>query len=288
MPFVLTARLRSVLAYLNLAPSRRPPFLVRRYPYRRGDQMRRALGDDLGAETVWTAADGARLEGQLAAIFETTEDVHKWLHYLPVYEKALAPYRGRPIRMLEIGVFRGGSLQMWRRYLHAESVITGIDIDPECMRSDEPANRVHVRIGAQQDVAFLRGVVNEFGPFDVILDDGSHMTSHMVESFRYLFANGLAPGGIYLVEDLHTNYWTSHRDSSMSFVDFTKWLTGAMHAHYQQAESELEFREGSPTRKAAFKVPVATVLIDSIELHDSIVIVRRADGRRELPRSVLR
>ncbi len=76
--------------------------------------------------------------------------------------------------MLEIGVWRGGSLQIWRRYLHPESVIAGIDIDPTARRFDDPSQRVQVRIGGQQDISFLQSVVSELGPFDVILNDGSH------------------------------------------------------------------------------------------------------------------
>ena len=99
-------------------------------------------------------------------------------------------------------------MQMWRRYLHPESVIVGIDINPTTRRFDEPSQRLHVRIGGQQDISFLESVVTELGPFDVILDDGSHMTSHMVQTFRYLFPNGLASGGIYIIEDIGTNYCT--------------------------------------------------------------------------------
>lgn len=283
----ISDRIRSALLKFNLAPSRSIPFIARRYPYRDAERMRQALGPDLAAETTWAATDGPLPTGDLASIFESTSDIHKWLHYLPIYDAALASYRSRPVKMLEIGVFRGGSLDMWRRFLHPDSTIVGIDIDPACVRFDNASAKVHVRIGAQQDAAFLRGVINEFGPFDVILDDGSHRTSHMVDSFRFLFPNALAPKGIYLVEDAHSNYWTSHRNSTMSFVDFTKWLIDAMHAQYQQTSGEPEFRVGAPERRTEVRVPIATVLIENIEVHDSITIVRRASGRRELPRSVM-
>lgn len=288
MPSKLTARIRDVLSFFNLAPSRRPPFVVRRYPYRGARQMVEALGPELSAPATWRATDGPLPDGELMALFQSTDDLTKWAHYLAVYEKALQPFRGRPIRMLEIGVARGGSLQMWRRYLHPGSVIVGIDIDPACRRFDDPQRNVHVRIGGQQDVAFLREVTREFGPFDVILDDGSHMTSHMVESFRELFPNALVDGGVYLVEDIHSNYWTAQRDSAMSFIDFTKWLIDAMHAHYQEADGEPDFRVGHPQRRHEFTVPLAAVLVDHVEFHDSIAVVYRAQGRRELPRSLYR
>ncbi len=187
--------------------------------------------------------------------------------------------------MLEIGVARGGSLQIWRQYFHPETVVVGIDIDPACKQFDDPARNIHVRIGAQQDIPFLQTVVNEFGSFDIILDDGSHLVSHMVDTFRYLFPNGLADGGVYLVEDIHANYWLNFRDTPITFADFVKHLIDAMHAHYLQAgrRMELAFRTGDPQRIAQFRVPLATTLLSKIEFYDSVVVVHR--GPRELPRS---
>lgn len=249
--------------------------------------MLKALGPELGREVTWTASDVPPADGELAAIFAETPNIHKMLHYLPAYESALAPFRSRPIRMLEIGVARGGSLQMWRRFLHPESTIVGIDIDPSTQQFDDPSQRVHVRLGSQTDISFLRDVTKEFGPFDVILDDGSHMNSHIVLTFQHLFPMGVAAGGIYMVEDLHSNYWKPYRDSPMSFADFIKWLTDAMHAHYQTVGSkELDFRVGSSYRLNEIQVPLATTLVEKVEFYDSIAIVHRAKGRRDVPMSV--
>jgi hypothetical protein len=251
--------------------------------------MLEALGPDLGAEVSWAASDGPPPDGEMASIFASTPNVHKALHYLPVYESALSAFRPRPIRMLEIGVDRGGSMQMWRRYLHPESVIVGIDINPTARQFDEPSQRLHVRIGSQQDISFLQSVVTELGPFDVILDDGSHMTSDMVQTFRYLFPNGLASGGVYIVEDIGTNYCTPWRDSPMSFVDFTKWLIDAMHAHCQaKNREERHFRVDDPHRLMEFSVPLATTLVEKVEFYESIALIHRAKGRREVTRTVYR
>jgi methyltransferase family protein len=274
-------RVRQLLDRANLAPSRKAPFLHRRYPYGGARRMQSALGPELAAPSTWRAVDTPPA-GELAAIFAKTGGVHKWLHYLPVYESVID--RSRPIRMLEIGVFHGGSLRMWREYLHPHSVIVGIDIDPNCKQYEDPENNVHVRIGGQQDSTFLQEVNAEFGPFDVILDDGSHMTSHMVEAFRSLFGSALAEPGVYIAEDVHSNYWKSYRDSSMSFVDFIAVLVDAMHAHYPGAEGEPNFRSDHPARLQEVSVPRITTKLDSIEIHDSIVLVRKAS--RDLPRSV--
>jgi hypothetical protein len=261
-------------------------FLMWRHRYRGRRRMLKALGRELSAEVTWAASDTPAPNGELGAIFAATPNIHKLLHYLPVYECALSAFRARPIRMLEIGVARGGSLQMWRQYLHPESEIVGIDIDPATQRFDDPSRRVHVRIGSQVDTSFLQEVVGELGPFDVILDDGSHMTSHVVQTFRYLFPKGLALGGIYIVEDIAAHYWKPYRDSPMSFVDFTKWLIDAMHAHYQIADKELDFRVGDSHRLTELKVPLASTIVEKVEFYDSIAVIHRTNGRRELTRSV--
>ena len=67
------------------------------------------------------------------AFFENRgRPVHKWQHYLDIYERNLACYRDRPLFFLEIGIFDGGSLDMWRRYFGAEATIVGIDINQDC------------------------------------------------------------------------------------------------------------------------------------------------------------
>jgi Methyltransferase domain len=282
----VSERFREGLFAAGLVVSARPPFVTRHSQYRGRRRMLKALGPELSTEVTWTASDAPAPSGELAAIFAETPNIHKMLHYLPAYESALSPFRSRPIKMLEIGVARGGSLQMWRRYLHPESTIVGIDIDPTTRQFDDPSRRLHVRIGSQTDISFLQRVVNELGPFDVILDDGSHMNSHIAQTFRHLFPNGLAPGGVYIVEDLHSNYWKPYRDTPMSFADLTKWLIDAMHAHYQVAGRELDFRAGDPHRVKELRVPLATTLVEKVEFYDSVAVIHRARGRREVPISV--
>jgi hypothetical protein len=290
----LKQHIRDVLALANLAPVRKPPFLRRCHPYQADAGVLGRLGRELTRPTAWTIEDqpsqdpAATDRSELQDIFLSTDKVHKWAHYFPIYERVFAELRSRPIRFLEIGVARGGSLAAWRRYFHPTTTIVGIDVDPGCRQFDSPATNVHVRIGGQQDPAFLRDLAAEFGPFDAVLDDGSHIPSYTIDSFRFLFASGLADGGVYLVEDVHSNYWKEYRDESMSFVDFACKLVDVMHAHYAEGTSEDQFRLGGPTRRSSLTVPTVTPLLESIEFHDSVVVIRRARGRRALPFTIIR
>ena len=276
---------------VSRAPSPRSPFLTRHYPWRDKRRMLEALGPDLATEVRWKESGATQPPaGDIAEIFNSTPNVYKSLHYLPIYETALSPLRTRPIQMLEIGVDRGGSLQMWRRYLHPESVIVGIDINPKTSQFDNPAQQMHVRIGAQQDTTFLHSLITEFGSFDVIIDDGSHMTSHMVKTFRWLFPRGLASGGIYIVEDIGTNYQKAWRDNPMTFIEFTKWLIDAMNARCQGRKN---WRQNfahlrDPHRLMEFSVPLAATLVEKVEFYDSIALIHRAKGCRQVPRAVCR
>lgn len=177
---------------------------------------------------------GKEYQSDLAAVFfgPKTRIVDKWLHYLEIYEQHFAKYRGQDIKFLEIGVFKGGSLEMWRSYFGAQSKICGIDIDPACAAYATPGTTV--KIGSQADPAFLKSVVAEFGTPDIILDDGSHVAKHQEVSFQTLFPL-LAEGGLYIIEDLHTSYWPKwdggYRRSG-SAIELVKDMVDDLHGWY--------------------------------------------------------
>jgi hypothetical protein len=200
---------------------------------------------------------------------------HKWTHYFPIYEAIFGPVRSEPLRILEIGIWHGASLKLWRQYFdHPKTIIVGVDVLPECVRFDSPAVGIHIRIGSQADPAFLKQVVEEFGPFDLIMDDGSHHSSHIITSFNNLYADGLKDNGIYFVEDLHANYWHPWRDSRKSFLDVCKGLLEDIHAHYRSSTPE-DFLIDRPSARttSALDVPQITTMIREIRFFDSIVAI---------------
>jgi hypothetical protein len=124
--------------------------------------------------------------------------------YLPFYQHHFQKLRRRPLTILEIGVYEGASLRVWRSYFPS-STIVGIDINP--IDIEEP--RIEFRCGSQDDPQFLATLAKEFAPFDIIIDDGSHVGRHVIASFNNLFPN-LAPGGWYVIEDIATAYWLEY------------------------------------------------------------------------------
>jgi len=140
----------------------------------------------------------------------TGKKITKWTHYFWVYEKHFKPLTEKPIKMLEIGILNGGSLQMWKKYFHPDSVIVGIDINPACKEHEE--NGVHVRIGDQSDPKVLASLIEEFGQFDLVIDDGSHHVDHVRKTFEILYPR-IAKEAVYFIEDTHAAYWASHGGS---------------------------------------------------------------------------
>lgn len=186
--------------------------------------------------------------------------VDKWHHYLPLYEKYLSSWRGRPVRMLEIGVHRGGSLKLWRDFFGPEAVIFGIDINPDCASFDGQSGQV--RIGSQDNPAFLRKVVAEMGGVDIVLDDGSHVSAHMRASLDALYPL-LSDGGLYIVEDVHACYWTQFGGGYRrpgSFVETVKTMVDDMHHWYHTQGERIGATAGS---------------LGAVHVHDSMVVLEK-------------
>ena len=102
---------------------------------------------------------------------------------------------------------------MWRDYFPFGQIF-GIDVFD---KSPHAADRIHVRKGSQDDADFLRSVAEEMSEVDIIIDDGSHFSSHVIKSFETLCPY-LKSGGIYIVEDIGTSYWPE-REGSLDLND---------------------------------------------------------------------
>jgi len=188
--------------------------------------------------------------------------LHKWLQFPAIYEKEFAIYQNTAVKMLEIGVFKGGSLELWCKYFGDGATIYGIDNNPECAGLCNEPNQV--RIGSQADPAFLSSVVDEMGSPDIILDDGSHVSSHQEVSFRCLFPQ-LKTGGLYVIEDLHTAYWPGFYEGGYrrkgTAIELAKTLVDDMHGWYHNKGQRL----GNKTE------------IASVRFYDSIVVIEKGD-----------
>ncbi|HWY53241.1 MAG TPA: class I SAM-dependent methyltransferase [Terriglobales bacterium] len=214
--------------------------------------------------------------------------IHKWKHFFPIYERHFKDFVYKPVTFVEIGCGLGGSLQMWKRYFGPHARIVGIDVNRACKAFEE--DQIEVRIGDQSDEKFLQRVIDEFGAADIVLDDGSHVMSHITATFQFLYPR-MAKNGVYLVEDLHTAYWdefegglrkpstfvelcknlidelnADHSRNALPPTDFTK-TTLSMHFY----DSVVVFERGAHTKKLALEIGTPPPLEPAPSLLDRLV-----------------
>lgn len=142
------------------------------------------------------------------SVYDTDKIKH---HYLEVYDSILSPWTNKEIKLLEIGIRRGGSLELWRDYF-PHGRIVGIDL--KLPKNFFPGERVEVFEGSQADTRFLSKVAAKTAPggFDVIIDDASHIGELTKTTFWHLFDRHLKPGGLYAIEDWGTGYLNDFPD----------------------------------------------------------------------------
>jgi hypothetical protein len=143
------------------------------------------------------------------ALVHQTDKASNHHNYAVTYDKYLSPLRQEKLVLLEIGIGgygyidRGGqSMKMWHDYF-PQALIAGVDLHEK----DKPdLARIHYFRGSQDDAEFMNHVVSQVGRPTVIVDDGSHVSPLTIKTFEILF-HQLLPGGLYIVEDVHTSYW---------------------------------------------------------------------------------
>jgi len=125
--------------------------------------------------------------------------IWKWRHYFDIYDHHLAKFVGKRVNIVEIGIFSGGSLGMWRNYFGDGVRIYGVDIEPACaVYQDGP---VRVFIGDQADPKFWERFCEEVQDIDVVIDDGGHESHQQIATLEALLPR-MRPGGVFLCEDL--------------------------------------------------------------------------------------
>jgi hypothetical protein len=225
--------------------------------------------------------------GELESYFHANPGrlLTKWRHYFEIYERHFARYRDKRVTVLEIGVYKGGSLQMWKHYFGPQARIVGVDINPECTAYAE--DQVEVLIGDQENRVFLRSLAEHIPTIDVLIDDGGHTMLQQITTFEELFPR-IAPDGVYVCEDLHTSYWPEYGGgylSPHSFIEYSKNFIDSINAWHSP-------NPGKPMRKRWFKRQQPSIAVSdftksahSLHYYDSVLVIEKRPI--EPPSSVL-
>jgi len=204
----------------------------------------------------------------------------KWEHYLAIYDAELAQFirRDEPVRLLEIGVQNGGSLEIWRNLLPKGSAIAGVDIDPRCaeLALDDG---IQIFVGDASDPARLDDMLRD-SKFDVIIDDASHCSSQIIATFKSCFPR-LAPGGIYVVEDLHCSYFSAFEGGfrkAGSAIEYFKTLVDALNSDHFEPDAQT-----SADAEELDNLRILSRELARVTFYDSVVVVRRLLETRDAP-----
>lgn len=156
----------------------------------------------------------------------------KSLQYLETYHEYFSKYRNKKVVFMEIGIFHGGSLKMWKDYFGEQCKIIGVDINEECKKYKE--DQVEIEIGSQDNKYFWDYIKEKYPHIDIILDDGGHTMKQQIFTFSELFPS-LAPDGVYMCEDVYTSYWPvwggSWKNES-TFIEYCKNLIDHMNINF--------------------------------------------------------
>ena len=145
----------------------------------------------------------------------------KWTIYIDQYEEKFKPYQDAKIRILEIGIQNGGSLEIYANYFNNAELILGCDINEKCLGLTYQEKNIQVIVGDATEESTYKKIV-AYPKFDIIVEDGSHTSSDIVKTFCKYF-NHLNDGGLFIIEDLHCSYWNGftgglfHPLSSINF-----------------------------------------------------------------------
>jgi hypothetical protein len=212
--------------------------------------------------------------------FDTTKvTCSECSHYSLCYYKHFSELLNsqKVIKILEFGVDKGQSLLMWNR-LFANSEVVGVD-----NKEDRVANAglicadmdITVVCGDQSNISFLSDLIDNFGKFDIIIDDASHISTQQITCFEYMFEHGLLDSGLYVIEDLGTSYWSDWCDGETTMIKYLQKLVDSVnHRFWKHGRINVKQLPGTRVDGASYLEENVT----SICFHRGICFVQKGNN----------
>jgi len=197
------------------------------------------------------------LTNPLRAYFDGNTEgpgIWKWLHYFDIYHRHLQKFVNRDVVVVEVGVFSGGSMPMWRKYFGPASHIHGIDIEEACRAY--AGDHITIHIGDQADRTFWKRFREAVPRIDVLIDDGGHEPEQQMVTLEEMLPH-IQPGGVFICEDIHghSNY----------FAAFAQSLADHLNAFTVSEDKEGYKGKATPLQCA----------IDSIHMHPFLTVIEK-------------
>jgi hypothetical protein len=187
--------------------------------------------------------------------------IWKFNHYFESYERHFARFRGQGVHVLEIGIYSGGSLQMWQNYFGPRCKIYGVDIEARCKAYETESVRIF--IGDQADRSFWRRFKQEVPLLDIVIDDGGHLPEQQIVSLEELLPH-LRPAGVYLCEDVDP-----------AFNEFAAYVCGLAQ---DLNSARWEFNVDDNERRSVSKTTPFQSAVSGIHLYPYLTVIERTSA----------
>jgi len=189
----------------------------------------------------------------------------KWDHYFDIYHRHFSKFVGRKVHVLEIGVFSGGSLEMWRNYFGPKCRVYGVDIAEECKAYANDYTKIFV--GDQADRGFWKSFREQVPTLDILIDDGGHQSEQQIVTLEEMLAH-LRPGGVYVCEDVHNtlNEFTTYAQALADNLNaVNNWVAGPVEGEWLITCTPTQFQTA----------------ISSVNLYPFVAVIEKTDSHIE-------
>jgi 23S rRNA U2552 (ribose-2'-O)-methylase RlmE/FtsJ len=181
--------------------------------------------------------------------------IWKWLHYFDIYQRHFQKFVGKEVRVVEVGIYSGGSLDMWKTYFGPKCMVYGVDIEEACKAYED--ERTKVFVGDQADRSFWRHFREQVPHVDILIDDGGHLVEQQIVTLEEMLPH-LQSGGVYLCEDVQG---THNR--------FASYVNGL--ATHLNALTLKEAEESTTVLACAFQRAIS-----SVHLYPLVTVIEKA------------
>lgn len=198
--------------------------------------------------------------------------------YGATYGRLFRRLKYRRVRLLEIGIggygtsLGGRSLLAWRAFFPFGRIVA-CDIED---KSGIPGSNVAIYRADQSSETDMLNIAAKEGPFDIIIDDGSHLSRHQILTFYMMFGY-LKNGGRYIVEDVQTSYWLGRvggiewDGANVGSAAFADTACG----HFAELTKYLNFAEFMPDPAIDARMLAAARQIVNIQFEHNLIIITK-------------
>ena len=185
----------------------------------------------------------------------------KHVSYFSVYDQYFTRFQNSELIIVEIGIFSGGSLFMWRNFFGNKARIIGVDLDPNAKKWEK--NGFEIFIGDQSEPKFWEEFFKNVGNVDIVIDDGGHTYEQQIITATCCIPY-INKGGILLVEDVHTSFLSEFGfPTKYSFSEWAKSKIKDINARFSETN---------------FPITIFSKRIESINFHESIIVFMFANN----------